>query len=70
MSFTIVEQATARLNRSELAVPGSNPKLFSKLYDEKNVNNPYITAMPTRILTNIVAAALKIRSGSSYRVAL
>ncbi len=30
MSFTIVEQATARLNRSELAVPGSNPKLFEK----------------------------------------
>ncbi len=30
MSFTIIEQATARLNRSELAVPGSNPKLFEK----------------------------------------
>ncbi len=30
MSFTIVEQATARLNRSELAVPGSNPVLFEK----------------------------------------
>ncbi len=30
MSFTIVEQARARLNRSELAVPGSNPKLFEK----------------------------------------
>ena len=30
MSFTIVEQATPRLNRSELAVPGSNPKLFEK----------------------------------------
>ncbi len=30
MSFTIVEQAAPRLNRSELAVPGSNPKLFSK----------------------------------------
>jgi len=30
MSFTIVEQAPARLNRSELAVPGSNPKLFKK----------------------------------------
>jgi malyl-CoA/(S)-citramalyl-CoA lyase len=30
MSFTIVEQAQARLNRSELAVPGSNPKLFEK----------------------------------------
>ncbi|MGF1560851.1 MAG: HpcH/HpaI aldolase/citrate lyase family protein [Geminicoccaceae bacterium] len=30
MSFTIVEQATARLNRSELAVPGSSPKLFEK----------------------------------------
>ncbi len=30
MSFTIVEEATARLNRSELAVPGSNPKLFEK----------------------------------------
>jgi len=30
MSFTIVEQAKARLNRSELAVPGSNPKLFEK----------------------------------------
>lgn len=30
MSFTIVEQAPARLNRSELAVPGSNPGLFEK----------------------------------------
>ena len=30
MSFTLVEQATPRLNRSELAVPGSNPKLFEK----------------------------------------
>jgi malyl-CoA/(S)-citramalyl-CoA lyase len=30
MSFTIIEQAPARLNRSELAVPGSNPKLFPK----------------------------------------
>ena len=30
MSFTIVEQCTARLNRSELAVPGSNPKFLEK----------------------------------------
>jgi len=30
MSFTIIEPARARLNRSELAVPGSNPKLFEK----------------------------------------
>jgi len=30
MSFKIVEQARPRLNRSELAVPGSNPKLFEK----------------------------------------
>ncbi|MFI4988131.1 MAG: HpcH/HpaI aldolase/citrate lyase family protein [Alphaproteobacteria bacterium] len=30
MSFKIVEQARSRLNRSELAVPGSNPKLFEK----------------------------------------
>jgi malyl-CoA/(S)-citramalyl-CoA lyase len=30
MSFKIVEQAKPRLNRSELAVPGSNPKLFEK----------------------------------------
>jgi malyl-CoA/(S)-citramalyl-CoA lyase len=30
MSFTIIEPATARLNRSELAVPGSSPKLFEK----------------------------------------
>ncbi len=30
MSFTIIAQAPARLNRSELAVPGSNPKLFEK----------------------------------------
>ena len=28
MSFTIVEQCTARLNRSELAVPGSNPSIL------------------------------------------
>lgn len=30
MSFKITEQAKPRLNRSELAVPGSNPKLFAK----------------------------------------
>ena len=30
MSFTLIEQATARLNRSELAVPGSSPQLFEK----------------------------------------
>jgi malyl-CoA/(S)-citramalyl-CoA lyase len=30
MSFTVVQQAPARLNRSELAVPGSNVKLFEK----------------------------------------
>jgi malyl-CoA/(S)-citramalyl-CoA lyase len=33
MSFKIVEQATPRLNRSELAVPGSNEKLFPKALD-------------------------------------
>lgn len=30
MSFTIVEEATPRLNRSELAVPGSNVKFIEK----------------------------------------
>jgi malyl-CoA/(S)-citramalyl-CoA lyase len=30
MSFTIIEQATPRLHRSELAVPGSNPAIFEK----------------------------------------
>ncbi len=30
MSFKIVEQATPRLNRSELSVPGSRPELFEK----------------------------------------
>ncbi len=30
MSFTIVEQAPARLNRSELAVPGSNTKFLER----------------------------------------
>ncbi|HYM30683.1 MAG TPA: CoA ester lyase [Candidatus Cybelea sp.] len=30
MSFTIVEQAPARLNRSELSVPGSSTKMFEK----------------------------------------
>jgi malyl-CoA/(S)-citramalyl-CoA lyase len=30
MSFTIVEQCTPRLNRSELAVPGSSPQMFEK----------------------------------------
>ena len=30
MSFTIVEQCTPRLNRSELAVPGSNPRFLEK----------------------------------------
>lgn len=30
MSFTIIEPATPRLHRSELAVPGSNPAMFEK----------------------------------------
>ena len=30
MSFTTIEQATPRLHRSELAVPGTNPALFNK----------------------------------------
>jgi malyl-CoA/(S)-citramalyl-CoA lyase len=30
MSFTTIEQATPRLQRSELAVPGTNPALFKK----------------------------------------
>ncbi|MDX6750023.1 CoA ester lyase [Geminicoccaceae bacterium 1502E] len=30
MSFTIVEQRSPRLNRSELAVPGSSPQFFEK----------------------------------------
>ena len=30
MSFTTIEQATARVHRSELAVPGSNTALFAK----------------------------------------
>ena len=30
MSFHIIEQAPARLNRSELAVPGSAPQMFAK----------------------------------------
>ena len=30
MSFYVIEQAPARLNRSELAVPGSQPQMFEK----------------------------------------
>ena len=30
MSFTLIEQAPPRLNRSELAVPGSSPQFFEK----------------------------------------
>ena len=30
MSFHTIEQAPARLNRSELAVPGSAPQMFEK----------------------------------------
>ena len=30
MSFAIIEQAPARLNRSELAVPGSQPQMFER----------------------------------------
>ncbi len=35
MSFTLVEQARARLQRSELAVPGSNPGMFEKAAKSK-----------------------------------
>jgi malyl-CoA/(S)-citramalyl-CoA lyase len=37
MSFRIVEQCTRRLNRSELAVPGSNPRFLEKAA-ESNVD--------------------------------
>ncbi|MBL6957643.1 MAG: CoA ester lyase [Rhodospirillales bacterium] len=30
MSFTVIEECTPRLNRSELAVPGSNPRFLEK----------------------------------------
>ena len=30
MSFTVIEQATPRLHRSELAVPGSDARIFDK----------------------------------------
>jgi malyl-CoA/(S)-citramalyl-CoA lyase len=30
MSFTVIEECTPRINRSELAVPGSSPKFFEK----------------------------------------
>ncbi len=30
MSFHPIDQATARLNRSELAIPGSQPQMFEK----------------------------------------
>jgi malyl-CoA/(S)-citramalyl-CoA lyase len=35
MSFTTIEQATPRLHRSELAVPGTNPALFRKAAQSK-----------------------------------
>lgn len=35
MSFKIVEQCTARLNRTEFAVPGSNPKFIEKAASSK-----------------------------------
>ena len=35
MSFKIIDQALPRLNRSELAVPGSNPSLFEKAAKSK-----------------------------------
>ncbi len=35
MSFTIIDPAPARLNRSELAVPGSSPKFFEKAAQSK-----------------------------------
>jgi malyl-CoA/(S)-citramalyl-CoA lyase len=35
LSFTTIEQATPRLHRSELAVPGTNPALFKKAAQSK-----------------------------------
>jgi malyl-CoA/(S)-citramalyl-CoA lyase len=35
MSFTLIEQATPRLHRSELAVPGSAPAMFEKAAQSK-----------------------------------
>ena len=35
MSFTLIEQATSRLHRSELAVPGSAPGMFEKAATSK-----------------------------------
>jgi malyl-CoA/(S)-citramalyl-CoA lyase len=36
MSFTLIEQATPRLHRSELAVPGSAPGMFEKAATSKS----------------------------------
>ena len=36
MSFTLIEQATPRLHRSELAVPGSAPGMFEKAAASKS----------------------------------
>src|SRR3989304_2804475 len=38
MSFTIVEQCTARLNRSEFAVPGSNTTFLEKAGDKLDMS--------------------------------
>ena len=35
MSFTLIQQATPRLHRSELAVPGSNPTFMEKAASAK-----------------------------------
>ncbi len=35
MSFTLIQQATPRLHRSELAVPGSNPTFMEKSASSK-----------------------------------
>ena len=72
MSFKIIEQAPARLNRSELAVPGSNPKLFSKAAQSAadvvflDLEDAVAVAEKPATRALVVAALQQPRTGRGY----
>ncbi|GAB5467138.1 MAG: CoA ester lyase [Rhodospirillales bacterium] len=70
MSFTIVEQAKARLNRSELAVPGSNYRFIEKAADSDvdviflDLEDAVAPDDKAQARTNIIKALNEIDFGS------
>jgi len=69
MSFTIVDQRPPRLNRSELAVPGSSPQLFEKAARSAadviflDLEDAVAPEQKARARANVVAALVEVDWG-------